>query len=240
VLVEFDYTRQASKIRKNCYFSSIKFCSMPKKTKVIIADNHNLVRSGYVSLFRNIDDFEVVGEAENGRELLDLLPNIETDIVLLDLEMPVLSGNDALKVLKRDYPGIRVIIISFHSEQRVIEDCIRQGARAYLSKNCNYETFLAVLKSVKEKGFYHSEAVQKAIVKTPEEKANNLTDREIEILVLICTGKANKEIAFILNVVVKTIDFHKGNIYRKTGTYNTAGLYKYAIQHGYIGAEVEN
>jgi len=207
---------------------------MQNTFKTVVTENHTLTRKGYVSLLKEIPFVSVVGEAENGKELLKLLNKVQADIVLLDIEMPVMNGRETLKALKADFPSLKVIMLTFHNDEDTIVECIKLGACAFVSKECSFEEFVEVLSTVAKDGFYHHKVVSKALLKELSKKDPHdgvlLSDREKEIVVLACQGKSNKEIASILNIVVKTVDYHKANIYKKTNTHSTATLYNYALK----------
>jgi DNA-binding NarL/FixJ family response regulator len=213
---------------------------MPRETKFIVAENHTISRKGYISLLKECRNFKVVGEAANGKDLIDILNSVKADVILLDIEMPIMSGREALKVIKERFPEVKVIILSFHTEESVIVECISNGASAFIPKESTYETFIETINLVIEEGYCYNRSISKALVNELSRKNGGsspnpkLTERETEIIVLICEGKTNKEIARRLNIVVKTVDFHKSNIYKKTRTYTTAGLYNFAIKSNLI------
>lgn len=217
---------------------------MPKKTSVVVAENQALTRKGYVKLLQEVDHLEVAGEAENGKELIKLLENKPADLVLLDLEMPVMNGREALRIIKSRFPYIKVIILSFHTEETMIVECIKLGACSFICKDSSYEVFIESIRQVNEEGYYYNKNISKALANELSGKSEGdsmldykLTERETEIVMLICEGKTNKEIAGQLNIVVKTVDFHKANIYRKTKTYTSAGLYNYALKSRLISKQ---
>ena len=211
--------------------------------KIIVAENHTLTRKGYVSLLNDLGYITIIGEASNGKELLTLLASSEPDIVLLDIEMPVMNGKDALKAMKQDFPQVKVIMVSFHTEETLMIEYIKLGASAFLTKDSSVEMFEETIKLVQDEGFCYSKSISKALVNELTGKnggasvENKLTDRETQIVILVCEGKTNKEIAKRLNIVVKTVDFHKANIYKKTNTYTAAGLYNFALKKNLISEQ---
>lgn len=213
---------------------------MPKKTRTIVAENHTISRKGYIALLKDFDDITVVGEAANGKELVTLLDSVEADLIFLDIEMPVMSGKEALKIIREKHPKIKIIMLSFHTEEALMVECIKLGACAFLSKESPYEVFVETLRAVGEEGVYYNKTISKALVNELMKKSGGssvderLTERETQIIVLVCEGKTNKEIAGRLNIVVKTVDFHKANIYKKTHTYTPAGLYNFARKSNLI------
>lgn len=221
---------------------------MPKKIKIIVADDHELVRQGFISLLKCDSRISVIGEAENGRLLLDLIKLNEPDIVLVDLEMPVMNGAEALTIIKKRFPHIGVIIVSMHYTSSLVSEYLARGAGAYLYKNVTFETLLDAIDSVKAKGQYFDQAASNAMLHgLKAQKGINsaldelcLTEREIDVLKLLCKEKTNKEVGAILSITPSTVDFHRRNIYSKTKCKNIAGLVKYAIRNGIIPPNTSN
>jgi DNA-binding NarL/FixJ family response regulator len=211
---------------------------MPKKTRIVIAENHTLTRKGYISLLNEHGNMQVIGEAANGKELIKILEKSQPDIVLLDLEMPVMNGKDALKVIKTRFQNVKVIVLSFHAQEHVIVEVIKLGANAYIIKDSSYEDFIDTILTVKRDGFFYPNTISKALVGELTRKTGSietdkkLTERETEILILTCDGRTMKEMALQLSVSIKTIDFHKGNIYKKLGVTTVSGLYIIAEREG--------
>jgi two-component system nitrate/nitrite response regulator NarL len=216
---------------------------MFESTKIIVAENHMLTRKAYMSLLKDLGYTSVVGEAANGKELLELLDATTPDIILLDIEMPVMNGKDALKAIKQRFPELKVIMLSFHTEETLMIEYIKLGASAFLTKDCSPEILEETIKLVRNEGFCYSKSISKALVNELTGKnggasvENKLTQRETQIVILVCEGKTNKEIARRLNIVVKTVDFHKANIYKKTNTYTAAGLYNFALKKNLISEQ---
>jgi DNA-binding NarL/FixJ family response regulator len=207
---------------------------MPDKKKIIIVENHKLVRCGYVSLVSNLNAFEVVGEAKNVEGAVKLLQSVQADVILLDLEMSKSNVYKSLTIISSEFPALKVIVIGSHSEQKAIKTCLQKGASGYLNRNCDYDSFIAVLNSVSKTENISTVTEPDTNFKLKETGKGGLTKREAQVLIQVCIGKANKEIAENLNIEPTTVDFHKKNLYKKTGAYNGAGLYKYALQHGYV------
>ena len=214
---------------------------MAYKINVMIAEDHELVRKGYISLLSENEDITVVGEVSNGKELIELIKVKEPDVVLLDLDMPIMDGKQTLEILNSRFSNIKTIIISMYYDDVFITEFLSRGARGFLPKNCNPETLIDAIYEVKENGYYFNKKISKALViKLLKENFTNsidknaLTEREIEVLKLICQEKANKEIADALNIAIRTVDFHRSNIYKKTQTQTSAGLALYAVKQGII------
>ena len=161
---------------------------MSKRIKVVIAEDQELMRKSLVALLGDYKCFEVVGEAANGKELLHLLKTIHPDIVLLDIEMPLMNGMETISILSVKYPAAKVIILSMHINDTLIVDFMTKGAKAYLAKGCDVDTLIKTIKQVNDNGFYFSDQISKAMLNNVmKERSINpfldelaLTDREIE------------------------------------------------------------
>lgn len=205
------------------------------KVRVAIADDHDLVRQGMRSLMELEDSIEVKFCAKNGQDLLDKLGDNEVDIVLLDLDMPVLSGDKALPIITEEFPSVDVLIISMHYMTDLIHRCVANGAKGFLPKQSDFEQVVDAIHSIKQKGYYFDDMVSKSLlseIKKGNITDNELTPREVEIIEFVCEGKRNKEIADILNVSPRTVEGHRRNISEKTNTNNAVELVIYAIRNG--------
>lgn len=211
---------------------------MSNKIRIVIVDDQALLRSSLAAFLKEYPFFDIVGEASNGRDLLDLLKKIETDIVVMDLEMPVMGGLEALKVIQHRFEDVKVVVLSVHEDVTHIRESLAAGARSYLSKYCTPEQLVDTLKNVHLKGFYletglHVTLFQNLLeVNTGNKK--QLSKREREILRELHNGKTEKEIGISLNISRGTVHFHRMNIYSKTDTHNLAGLLKYASDNKLI------
>lgn len=162
------------------------------------------------------------------------------DIVLLDIEMPIINGLEALRTIRKTYPGLKVIMLSLHAEEHIISRFILEGANGFLKKHAGLDEVLETIKGVFAHGFYLKPDVSSTIlkeinrIKMQHTEAPHLTKQELEVIQLICKDKSHKEIADMLCITVRTVDFHKGNIYQKTNTHSTIGLYKYAHSNGLL------
>ncbi|HEY1039070.1 MAG TPA: response regulator transcription factor [Bacteroidia bacterium] len=215
---------------------------MPKRITIAIAEDQTLVRKALISLLEENNQVRCIAEAGNGRELLDLLKTQQPHIVLLDIDMPVMNGRQTLELIKKRFPGVKVIMLSIYNDQNYISEFMAMGANAYLPKNSDVEVLMEAIQTVKEKGIYISPAVSNALLNGLRQEKNinplfdelSLTARETDILKIICEGKTNKEIAEQLHISASTVDFHRGNIYTKTKSKNVTDLVKYAIKNGII------
>lgn len=216
-----------------------------KKISIVIAEDQDLMRRSLKALLGDYNEFNVVGEAANGKELIALLHKTKCDIVLLDLEMPVMNGREALLEIQNKQIDVKVILLSMHNSPEVMADLMACGARAYVPKGTDVDTLLNTIKQVDEFGYFFSDEVTKAMVETRRREKNmaatneesQLSDRETEVMKELCKGHTAKEIAATLSLTVRTVEFHRFNIYAKTGSHNIAELVKYGIKNGIISTE---
>lgn len=215
---------------------------MDQKIKLMVADDQHLFRKSLISLLKEAPDMEVAAEAENGKQLIDLLKHNEPDIVLLDVEMPVMDGKTALEIIVKRFSKVKVIVLSVHYDAGLVSDFMGRGASCYLTKNCQTEMLFDAIRVVKTKGHYFDASVSKAMLDSIQREKSNapftgevvLNDREIDIMKRICDGKTNKEIASSLNLSASTIDFHRSKIYSKTHSNNITQLLKFALKSGIV------
>lgn len=214
---------------------------MTKKTiKLIIAEDHDLLREMFVRTYSHIDGLSIIGQASNGQALMDLVLQREPDIIILDLEMPILSGYAVLPMLTRYFPAIKIIVLSSHGGDFLYRQLILDGAHAYLPKNCNVEDVVLAIKKVYKDGYYFDRMVSKQIVQGMVNNRESLlkyldpilSGREIELLRLFCEGKSQKEISDQLHISLATVKWHFKNIHSKTQTHTPSSLLKYAIANG--------
>jgi DNA-binding NarL/FixJ family response regulator len=211
---------------------------------IAIADDQKLFRKGMAALIGSFNEMVLVFEAENGRELLNQCESATTkpDVILLDLSMPELNGLETLKILKDEFPAIRVIILTIHEAESFIVATIHAGANGYLAKNAEPEEVEKAIREVFKNDFYFTmpmlEVMRKGLTKktqTPTlESENKLTARELEILQLICKQFNSSEIAEKLFLSNRTVEGHRNNLLLKTGCRNTAGLVLYALRQKLI------
>ncbi|MDX2362285.1 MAG: response regulator transcription factor [Crocinitomicaceae bacterium] len=213
---------------------------MKRPITVGIAEDHELVRQGFVSLLGYEEDIKVVFDVGDGVQLLKQIKKHRVDIVLLDLEMPILNGHQALKILTERYSDIRVIIISMHYTDHFITDCITNGARGFLAKNCDIERVVDAMFAVQEQGYYFDDKISRALLQKLIEKEtiqptfspDPLTSREVQIIQMMCEEKMNKEISELLCISTRTVEAHRKSIAEKTNSKNIAGVVIYAIKNG--------
>jgi two-component system, NarL family, response regulator DegU len=215
--------------------------ALPKTIKIALVDDQPLFRAGINSLLKDFDQLHVILEASNGKELLDQLKRLKPHVILLDIEMPEMNGIETTIVLKEKYPDIKVIILTMHNEEEFIFDLISKGAHGFLPKDKSVEEVVDAIYAVMEKGKYYSEQIADAMVKGSQGlvrtvQLNSLTEKEIEIIKLICKQKTNNEIAEILGVSSRTIENYRTTILLKTNTKNTAGMVVYALKNKLVSA----
>jgi DNA-binding NarL/FixJ family response regulator len=209
---------------------------MQERIKIIMVDDHKMLIQGLKSTFKDFPEIAVIGECSNGKELLELLKHKQPDIVLLDIEMPDMDGDETLKVLSSRYPSIKVIIVSMHCGEVLLEEYVKKGARGFIPKDGDIAVLIQAMREVKNKGNCYDLSTILAKGKKPYCKPflnpDNLSEREIEVLILTCKGRANKEIAHELNIVERTVELHKTHIYTKTNLKKVADLVLYGVKNG--------
>jgi DNA-binding NarL/FixJ family response regulator len=212
---------------------------MKPQIRVVIADDHTIVRDGYASILKKDASMKVVAQAANGKELLDILKRIEVDVVILDIAMPVMNGDEALEIITRRFPTVKVIMMSMYFSDALVNEFLGRGACAYLPKDVGSDALLRALHSVAETGHYADaqtySAMYKGLRRTQSSmyaQKHMLTEQEENILKVICQGKRAKEISVMLKIAPTTVNFHKKNITKKTKIKSIAGLVVYAIQKG--------
>jgi DNA-binding NarL/FixJ family response regulator len=208
--------------------------------KIMVVDEHKILREGLATLIAKQPDMEIVGEATDGREALDLVKENTPDLILMDVTMPNLNGIEATRQIKSKNPEIEIIALSLHSDRRFVLGMIGAGASGYLIKQCTFDELVLAINTVMAGKKYLSPEISNILVeefarKDSKEKAvidSKLTPREKEILQLLAEGKNTKEIASNLSISVKTVETHRRHIKRKLKTSSVAELTKIAIKEG--------
>lgn len=214
---------------------------MKKKTLAIV-DDHFLFRKGLISLLKEFKELSVIIEAKDGQDLVDKLKTKHPDVILLDIQMPVMDGIEAIIQVRKKYPDIKIIVLTMHSEEQMIFHLMEKGANGFLPKDTDIEIVVDAIYSVIEKGYYFNDKISKAMIKgvTENKKAllpthlSALSAREIDVVRLICKQKTIKEIAEELCLSPRTIDTYRENIFHKTGAKNIVGIAFYAIQYNLL------
>jgi DNA-binding NarL/FixJ family response regulator len=207
------------------------------RVKILLADDHTIVRQGLKLILSAHSDLEVVGEAANGREAVELADKLRPDIVLMDVQMPELNGIDATRKMVAANPRIRILVLSMHKESVYVREILKAGARGYILKDAIDTELLNAVRSVARGDGYISPAVSSALndkVKDPTNPVDMLSPREREVLLLIADGKTNKEIATRLNLSVYTVDSHRGRIMEKLNLHSAGELVRFAMKNGLV------
>jgi DNA-binding NarL/FixJ family response regulator len=210
--------------------------------KVAIADDHALFRAGVKTALSSKKDVELIAEADNGMQLLNLLKHIEPDVILLDIQMPIMDGIATLPEIRKINPYVKVIILSMHNDHSMISKLMEIGANSYLTKNSDSETIYQAIKTCYEQEFFFNELTNKALLtglRTRKLEPDGmmdaqLTDKEIKILKLMCEEKTTKEIADIVDISPRTVEAIRDKLKTKTGAKSMAGLVMYAVKKGFV------
>jgi DNA-binding NarL/FixJ family response regulator len=209
-----------------------------------LGDDHVIVREGLKALLKDMPDVEVVGEADNGRDIIKLCKEKSPDVVIMDVSMPDLNGVEATRQIVADFPKTRVIALSMHSSRRVVEEMIQAGAKGYVVKNSAFDELAVALDSIRANKAYISPSVAGFLldrIVNPTQEAPSagamLSPREREVLQLLTEGKKAKDIAARLNVSLSTIETHRRNIMQKLNMHTLPELTKFAIREGITTAE---
>lgn len=205
---------------------------------VLIVDDHQIVIDGLKALLSDYDGVSMKGEARNGREALEMLDVLKVDVVLLDLDMPVMGGVDFMKELAKSKHDVKVIVLTMHDEKAMIRTLLDLGAHGYLLKNSSRDELIQAIEGVIEGKQHLSEEVHTMLL-TPDKdlrsgKLAELTEREVEILKCVAEGFSNKEIGDKLFISPRTVDTHRTNVMQKLELHNVAGMVRFAIQNGLL------
>jgi len=210
-----------------------------KKYRLLIADDHTLVLEGLKRILET--DFELVGMAENGRQLLRMAEELKPDVVLVDISMPLLNGIDATRQLLKQTPQSKVIFVTMHADSDYVAEAFRAGASGYLLKRSAASELVTAIHEVLKGRYYVTPLVTREALTPlfggapePRSLSSSLTSRQREVLQLVAEGRSVKEIAAILLVSAKTVEFHKSALMDRLGIHTTAELTRYAIEHGLI------
>lgn len=216
---------------------------MYARIKIAIADDHEIFREGFKLLLRDQSEAALVGEAENGRELLKIVEETKPDVVIVDIKMPVLDGVDACKVIRKKFPDVQVIALSMFNEDSLIVDMLEAGAKGYLLKNTNKQELLTAVRAVYEGNTYYCSATSEKLTRMIADSKFNpyrnqpivrFTPRELDIIKLMCQQYTSKEIASKLDLSIRTVESHREKLQEKTGAKNAIGIVIYAIKHDLV------
>jgi DNA-binding NarL/FixJ family response regulator len=213
-----------------------------EKIRIILVDDHAILRDGIRALLKNESDIIVIGEAEDGRTAVNLTRQLLPDVVLMDIAMPLLNGLEATRQIIHDYPTVKVLILSMYDNEEYIRNSLANGAMGYILKDASAAELLDAIRAVHRGETILSPAVTRLVVENylrwgtlkKENNADGLSPREREVLQLIAEGYSNKQIAEILCISIKTVQAHRMNLMSKLGLHDRADLIKYAIQRKII------
>jgi len=214
-------------------------------TRIVLADDHQIIRAGLQSLIETHEDLQVVGEAENGRNAVKLANDLSPDIVIMDISMPDLNGIDATHQIKESKPDAKIIALSMHTDKRFVLGMLKAGASGYLLKDCAFDELANAIDTVLKGQTYLSPQITSVVVEnlklnlsTAENSIlSSLSEREREVLQLLAEGKTTKQIAGDLFISVKTVETHRNNIMKKLNVFNLPDLTKLAIREGLTSLE---
>ena len=216
-----------------------------EKIRLILVDDHQLVRTGIANILAGETGFEIIGEAADAKELFDLLKHSQPDIAILDIALPGMSGIEITKKLHNDFPGIRILILSMHTSEEFIFNAINSGARGYLPKNTSRKELIEAIYAINRGEEYFAESISNVILKSyikkaksdshdQDDKENLLSKRELEVLRLFAEGMTNQEIADKLFISIRTVESHKNHIMARLELKTTVDLVKFAIRNNRV------
>lgn len=209
--------------------------------RILLVDDHAMVRAGLAQLLSQLPEVEVIGEAGDGVEALELTRSLQPDLVLMDIAMPKLNGLDACAALRKAQPDLRVVMLSMHREPQYVRKALQSGAMGYLLKDAAPAELAQALLAVRMGQTYLSPAVSQALLsdavhglRTPATAPPEITARQREVLTLVAQGLSTKEVALRLNLSAKTVDTHRTNLMNLLGIHDLAGLVRYAVRNGLV------
>ena len=200
---------------------------------VVLADDHPLVQDGIRTRFEEIEDIKVIGVAATGRELIEKASELKPDVIITDISMPNINGLEATRLLSQAHPDIKVLILTMHDNKEYMQNAIDSGAKGYILKDQPAGDMIDAVRKIHQ-GNTHFCSSAAEVLDNKDKDNNKLTKREQAILIELLNGLNNKHIAEKLSISLRTVECHRGNIYRKLDTHSIAGLIRYAKKHGYI------
>ncbi|MGD8403277.1 MAG: response regulator transcription factor [Anaerolineales bacterium] len=213
--------------------------------RVLVVDDHAILRDGIRSLLESQEDIVVVGEASDGTEAIELVGNVLPDIVLMDISMPKTNGLEATKIIKERFPKVKVLILTQHDNREYIAPALGAGASGYVLKRSGRREMLNAIRQINEQGAYLTSSITQEVIQEYSHNGRNgkedkpsLTDRERQVLQLIVEGKSNKEIALSLGISPKTVSVHRTNIMSKLDVQNTVELIRFATNNPFLSMNV--
>ena len=219
-----------------------------KRITVLLAEDHQIVREGFRSLLEHEPDIEVVGEAANGRQAVQLSRKLRPAVVVMDIAMPRLNGLEAARQIRKDAPDTRVLFLSAHSDDAYVDQVAVLGATGFLLKQTSSENLATAIREVQKGNSFYTQSISRRVAERSRKASdrrggftkngNRLSSREVEVLQLIAEGKPNKQVAAELGVTFKTVDKHRQHLMSKLDIHDVAGLTRYAIAEGIIESNV--
>jgi two-component system, NarL family, response regulator NreC len=216
---------------------------MEETLKILLVDDHTIVRQGLKALLEAYSGFTIVGEAENGREAVKKAQELNPDIVIMDIAMPVLNGLEATRQIKKALPDTRVLALTMYNDEEYVFQILKSGASGYLIKETAANELITAILSIKSGNPFFSPSISRKIMesylnededKKSKGESDKLTNREKEVLQLIAEGYTNNEIGNLMNISVKTVETHRAHVMSKLDIHDVAGLIKYAIRKGLV------
>ncbi len=211
------------------------------RARVLIADDHTIVRHGLVGILNATNDIEVVGQAGNGAEAVTRAIDLKPDIVLLDISMPRLNGLEAARRIRKALPASHILVLTMHEEEEYVRKMVRAGVSGYIVKDGAASELIAAIRAVKSGKTWFGPQASQALADAwqdgaalPDDPLERLTNREREVLLLIIEGKTNSQVSETLGVSPKTVDNHRTRLMEKLGVHNTAELVRFASRHGLL------
>jgi DNA-binding NarL/FixJ family response regulator len=200
--------------------------------RVILAEDHDILRDGLQSILANDDQIKIVGEASNGKMLIDLMKTVPVDVVLMDINMPVMNGLEATEYITENYKKVKVVALSMMEHSSYLQQMLKAGAKGYILKSTGKNELISAIKKVMDNEIYISQEM--ASKQDEKEGKIKLTKRELQVLELLAEGLTNKEIAEKIFLSKRTVETHRKNLIVKTKSKNTSSLIKYAINEGIL------
>lgn len=218
---------------------------MKEKTKILLVDDHHLVRTGIANLLAGEPDLEIIGEASNAGEMIDLLKQQEPDLAVLDIALPDMSGIELARQMAKEFPKVKVVFLSMYTSEEFVFNAINSGAKGYLPKNTSRSELLEAIRAVAKGEEYFAESISNTILKSYIKKAKSgnleqlrdeslLSKRELEVLRLFAQGLTNQEIADKLFISIRTVESHKNHIMQRLELKTTVDLIKFAIRNNLV------
>ncbi len=206
-----------------------------QKTKVAIVDDHKILRDGLRLMIDNMDNVEIVIEASNGKEFIDRLQLVQPDLVIIDINMPVMGGEEAVSIVKSQYPDMKVLVLSMNNEEQYYKTMNNLGVDGFIVKESDYNELRHAIQVVIDGGKYFSQVLLLRMVNNRDNSLNiNLTNRELDVLRYLCKGLSANEIAAKLFISPRTVEKHRSDLLLRTGTPNSISLVLFAVKNGIV------